>query len=72
LLPGGANPVPGRDFHPQSTSAFPRRTCYRDFSPIASRFACSRVANIHSFDPLQSDAKRNIRNSKAVLRIFSQ
>jgi hypothetical protein len=26
LLPGGANPVPGRDFHPQSTSAFSRRT----------------------------------------------
>ena len=26
LLPGGANPVPGRDFHPQSTSTFPRRT----------------------------------------------
>ncbi len=26
LLPGGANPVPGRDFHPQSSSAFPRRT----------------------------------------------
>src|SRR5436309_9898838 len=26
LLPGGANPVPGRDFHPRSTSAFSRRT----------------------------------------------
>src|SRR5215471_11382090 len=26
LLPGGANPVPGRDFHPQWTSAFSRRT----------------------------------------------
>jgi hypothetical protein len=26
LLPGGANPVPGRDFHPQSTTAFSRRT----------------------------------------------
>ena len=33
LLPGGANPVPGRDFHPQSTSAFSRRTRNRDFSP---------------------------------------
>ncbi len=32
LLPGGANPVPGRDFHPQSTSAFSRRTRNRDFS----------------------------------------
>ena len=35
LLPGGANPVPGRDFHPQSTSAFSRRTCNRDLSPTA-------------------------------------
>src|SRR6266699_3873780 len=34
LLPGGANPVPGRDFHPQSTSAFSRRTRYGDFSPV--------------------------------------
>jgi hypothetical protein len=33
LLPGGANPVPGRDFHPQSTSAFSRRTRYGNFSP---------------------------------------
>src|SRR5438445_7135586 len=32
LLPGGANPVPGRDFHPRSTSAFSRRTCNRDFT----------------------------------------
>jgi len=35
LLPGGANPVPGRDFHPQSTSAFSRRTCNPDFSTAA-------------------------------------
>jgi hypothetical protein len=36
LLPGGANLVPGRDFHPQSSSAFPRRTCNGDFSTAAS------------------------------------
>jgi len=35
MLPGGANPVPGRDFHPQSTSAFSRRTCDRDISAIS-------------------------------------
>jgi len=39
LLPGGAKPVPGRDFHPQSTSAFSRRPllereCYNNHSTI--------------------------------------
>ena len=37
LLPGGANPVPGRDFHPQSTSAFSRRTRNRDLSTEIAR-----------------------------------
>jgi hypothetical protein len=31
LLLRGANLVPGRDFHPQSSSAFPRRTCNRRY-----------------------------------------
>ena len=34
LLPGEANLVPGRDFHPQSTSAFSRRTRNWDVSTI--------------------------------------
>ena len=50
-LSGGANQVPGRDFHPQSSSAFPRRTCYRDLSsidnewPIILANTCSRLKN---------------------------
>jgi hypothetical protein len=43
LLPGGANPVPGRDFHPQSTSAFSRRTCTRYLSPATSEDPNFRV-----------------------------
>src|SRR5215469_15597224 len=40
LLPGGANPVPGRDFHPQSTSAFSRRTYNRDLTTITAILGC--------------------------------
>ena len=43
LLPGGANPVPGRDFHPQSSSAFPRRTCNGDLYEAAGAADIRRV-----------------------------
>ena len=34
---GWSEPVPGRDFHPQWTSAFSRRTCNRDLMPTIHR-----------------------------------
>src|SRR5207248_7037544 len=59
LLPGGANPVPGRDFHPQSTSAFSRRTCYGDLSTTDERRQlrdCRRTAPGSSSSPQFCDA----------------
>src|SRR5437868_7869595 len=51
LLPGGANPVPGRDFHPQSTSAFSRRTCYGNLSTL-TRWGAPQIRHSEDKDRL--------------------
>ena len=57
LLPGGANPVPGRDFHPQSTSAFSRRTRDGDLTTVA---------------PAAHDGDVNVTQVDAELELFPQ
>ena len=57
LLPGGANPVPGRDFHPQSTSAFSRRTCHGGF--IVNFCGAARGAGPDLFSCILSCAPPN-------------
>jgi hypothetical protein len=57
LPPGGANPVPGRDFHPKSTSAFSRRTRYG----IYHRPLHDNVNESHMDDPFFAEFARSIR-----------